>query len=349
MMLRLYAICLALLFLRSHRLVSGFRAVAPSMQRASYARHCCSRIAKKKSGDGPSPLCSQLRRTRSLCLSESALETAHDDDPAARKLRLAAGMSFLTGLANVKFIWEFQIFATMLTGNLLKVSRSIAEQQLAMTLSFASVFACYMGGVACSRMMRHKPPKSILRITGVTVATLFVAADLLYYRSTKARWIPVSMLAAGYGMINSIGTDFTGTLTFVVTGHLTKLTHFATDWLVERKPFTPSDQALAKQSAVVTGGFFGGALVACLLNAEDLLFHRGIFSVVGMLYGLLFVSYDGKRIKRWWKRRQIPDMSAIQVVVNDEVISRDAVLEEKDVLVAAAAQTNSTVPPLAKK
>jgi len=286
-------------------------------------------------------------------------ETDHDD-PARSKRRLAAGLAFLAGFSNVAFMWEFQTFATMLTGNLLRLTRSIVEHQHVLTLYYVSVFASYLGGVTCLRLMRHKQPKTILRFTAVAVAVMHMAADVLYFGGGSSaaaavgiqrKWLPITLLSACYGMINSASTDFAGTLAFVVTGHFTKLTHLVTDWIVERKPFTAVDTALAKQSGAVVGGFFGGALVALYLNSRNVLFQRGMFSMVGLMYGLIFVSYDGKRIKRWWKRRQVPDMAVIQVVVNDEVISdagtaaaiMNMTLSPEDELVMSGPIANATI------
>ena len=267
---------------------------------------------------------------------------ADQQDPmaaAARKRRLAAGMAFLTGMADIIFLFEFQTFSTMLTGNSLRLCIAMVESKLALTLYFCSVFASYLAGIASVRLMRKKPSKTILWTAGAAVSALFIGADLLYYLPSTAtaaaavtrNWIPVSMLAAGFGLVNAVGTDFAGTLTFVVTGHLTKLTHLFTDCYVERKTLSGLDRAFAKQSLSVVGGFFGGGLVASFLHARHLLIQKGTISALGVLY----VSYEGQRIKRWWRRRNFREMSVVEVFVNDEIINEGEGLVTKG---------NATIP-----
>ena len=159
------------------------------------------------------------------------------------------------------------------------------------------------------------------------------------------------MIALAYGAINSMGTDFAGTLTFVVTGHVTKLTHLATDVIVENKALTEADTVAAQQCVSVIGGFFVGALASFYLLSKKLLLQRGFFSMLGIAYAIVFFSYDGRRVKRWWKRRQIPEMmidppKIEYVQANEkeafaEAVS-DAISEEKDVVVVFA--NNSTRP-----
>jgi len=269
-----------------------------------------------------------------------------DVDPIVRKRRLATAMAYLTGVSDVALSLQFQTFATMLTGNLMWLSRAVVERNLGTTLYYVSVFMSYMTGLSLVRLMRKREPKTILKSTGAAVMALFVGADFLFYGAGFSRWIPVCLLAMAFGGINSIGTDFAGTLTFVVTGHVTRLTHLVTDCCVERKEMTEADITAAKQCVAVTGGFFAGALTAFLLLTRNMLLRQGLWTTLGMGYGLLFFSYDGRRIKRWWKRRQVPEMMVtpptIEVVETSDTLSEkdavaaavnDAISEEKDVVV----------------
>ena len=277
-----------------------------------------------------------------------------DVDPVVRKRRLATSMAYLTGLSDVALSLQFQTFATMLTGNLMWLSRALMERNLQTTLYYTSVFASYLAGLSLVRLMRKKNPKTILRITGAATMALFLGADMLFYGAGLSRWIPVCMLSAAYGGINSMGTDFAGTLTFVVTGHLTRLAHLLTDLFVERKIMTEADVTAAKQSVGVTGGFFAGALTGFYLLSRNLLLRQGFFTTLGVCYGILFFSYDGRRIKRWWKRRQVPEMMikppSIEVVQTSDALEgkeavaaavSDAISEEKDVVVVVV--NNSTL------
>jgi uncharacterized membrane protein YoaK (UPF0700 family) len=189
-------------------------------------------------------------------------------------------LAFFTGLADVALSLQFQTFATMLTGNLLWLSRAFVEQNVPTIFYYFSVLCSYMTGLSISRCLRDKDGTTILRTVGTGVMALFVGADWLYYGLNFSRWIPVCMLALAYGGINSMGTDFAGTLTFVVTGHFTKMTHLATDVIIEGKPLTEADVVAAQQCVSVIGGFSAGALMAFYLLSKKLLLRRGFFSVL---------------------------------------------------------------------
>ena len=332
---------MTLMLLRQQSSVKGFH-VAPSTTR---------RVHRPLSP----PISDYYARTIPL----SVWSISSEVDPNTRKRRLALWMAYLTGLSDVALSLQFQTFASMMTGNLMWLSRAVMERNTQTMLYYVSVFASYMTGLSLVRLMRNREPRTILRRTGAAVVALFVGADVLFYGAGFSRWIPVCMLAAAYGGINSMGTDFAGTLTFVVTGHVTRLTHLVTDLLVEQKPLkqlTEPEVLAAKQCLAVSGGFFAGALTAFYLLSRNLLLRQGFFSTLGMGYGLLFFSYDGRRIQRWWKRRQVPDMMiappTIEVVrATDALEEKDAVkgavinavAEEKDVVVIVV-NDNSTLP-----
>jgi Protein of unknown function (DUF1275) len=261
---------------------------------------------------------------------DTILHKILDDESAAhqRKRRLAVRMAFLTGMTDVALTCQFQSFCTMLTGALLWVTKSVVQVQLETMRYFGCIILCYMSGIALARTLRHvvivdEPSasaaaavskhnnnKRLLRMVGMLVMVLFTAADVSFYTLHTSRIVPMTLLAVAYGLINSMGTDFAGTLTFVVTGHLTKLTHMLTDSVVERlrnKPniHSAANAEAAKMSLQVLGGFSAGALVAFYLHLRhDLLLRRGIFTLLGAGYGALFYTFDGQRIRHWWHRRE---------------------------------------------
>lgn len=335
---------LSVLFLIQHPVCFVAFQLPPPRQLAR-SRDSSSTLRRPKSGSFP-------KRIRSHDV-ELFVSIHNEVDPVIRKRRLATWMAFFTGMADVALSLQFQTFATMLTGNLLWLSRAVAERNVPTVLYYISVVLSYMTGLSISRCLRNQAPKTILRTVGTAVMALFVGADWLYYSLGFSRWIPVCMIALAYGAINSMGTDFAGTLTFVVTGHVTKLTHLATDMIVEDKSLTEADTVAAQQCFSVIGGFFVGALASFYLLSKKLLLKRGFFSMLGIAYGVVFFSYDGRRVKRWWKRRQIPEMMVdppkIEYVQANEQEAfaeavSEAISEEKNVVVVFA--NNSTQPPL---
>jgi uncharacterized membrane protein YoaK (UPF0700 family) len=75
--------------------------------------------------------------------------------------------------------------------------------------------------------------------------------------------------------------EVAGSLTFVITGHMTRLVNQA----VHRTSRTAGRKKLYSlvQNAAIIGGFFGGALFASFLKARQILFKFGIISCLGTL------------------------------------------------------------------
>lgn len=86
----------------------------------------------------------------------------------------------------------------------------------------------------------------------------------------------------------------TGTLTFVITGHMTRLTNTVVDrWsrTAGRKELT---SAATKKEMVVVLSFVGGAMMGCAARAGMLharIWNRS-FTIMGILYGMLFLWQD---------------------------------------------------------
>mmetsp|Transcript_34718 Transcript_34718/g.64031 ORF Transcript_34718/g.64031 Transcript_34718/m.64031 type:complete len:131 (-) Transcript_34718:101-493(-) len=114
------------------------------------------------------------------------------------------------------------------------------------------------------------------------------------------------MLSAAFAVINSVGSEVGGTLTFVLTGHMTKLTALGVDRVSRtagRKNLTDGDKSAAARCLLVIGAFFRGALWACGLAARaPRLIERGAFSAMGLLYGLTFLWQDRENLGAWWLR-----------------------------------------------
>lgn len=223
------------------------------------------------------------------------------------KKRLALGMAFMTGWADVFLLLKFETFATMMTGNAMKMALALVESQYRNVAYFASVIVSYVLGLAAFRRTDLTLKEKTLGASAFVVAGLFIGADVCYATTGGARWIPIMLLSLAFGIINSVGTEVAGTLTFVVTGHMTKLTNQVVDrWsrTAGRKPLTAQAKLAAVENSAVLFGFFGGALFAGFLASRGLVHKSGIFSVMGILYGLLFLWQDMEALGgAWWKRK----------------------------------------------
>lgn len=213
-------------------------------------------------------------------------------------------MAFLTGWADVALVVRYNTFATMMTGNTIRMAQAFGEQRFRDVGYYISVIASYLLGLVVFRKTNLSLKERSMSACALVVTTLFVASDCIHCSYGGARWIPVMLLASAFGIVNSVGSEVAGTITFTTTGHLTKLTNQIVDRLSRtagRKKLTPTDRVAAIQNAIVILGFFGGALWACLLRSFKVLKFE--FAVMGCLYGILFLWQDMESLGgAWWLR-----------------------------------------------
>jgi uncharacterized membrane protein YoaK (UPF0700 family) len=217
------------------------------------------------------------------------------------KNRLAAVCSFLTGWADVALFLRHKTFATMMTGNTLWLAQALVEQRYRLVGYYSSVIASYLMGLVVFRKTDLSLKQRTMPVSAALVASLFVASEVLHFAGVPS--IPVCLLALGFGIVNSVGAEVTGSLTFVVTGHMTKLTHQLVDRLLSRKQKAMDPKAVI-QSLTVILGFLGGALWAFLIHKVLLRQFHMEFSVLGISYGLLFLWQDMESLGgAWWLRK----------------------------------------------
>lgn len=217
------------------------------------------------------------------------------------------GMAFLTGIADLALFSKYKSFATMMTGNTMWMALALMEQRFMDVGYYASVILSYLTGVSIFRRSDLALKKKTLPLAAILVGGLFVGSDIVF-NIYQHRWIPMMMLAMGFGISNSVGQEAAGTLTFVITGHMSRLVNQIVDRVSRtagRSKLTLKDKQAFVQNASVIGGFFAGAFVAGILKAKGLLVEKvGIFSAIGLSYAALFLwKYMGSLGGASWKRK----------------------------------------------
>jgi len=244
-----------------------------------------------------------------LSMSTAAAQQAPSAAKADRKKRLAAGMAFLTGWADVFLFNKYRTFCTMMTGNTMWMANAVIEQNLTNVGYYMSVICSYLCGLVIFRHADMRFKEKTMKFCAILVSFLFVGSDVWYhYLTNGSRWVAAMMLACGYGVINSVGMEETGTLTFVITGHMTKLVNQLIDRVSRtagRLKMNDGQKFAFKQNIAVVSCFFAGAMWACyLINRRQLLNSFGVFSAIGVLYSLLFFGQDMESLGgAWWLRK----------------------------------------------
>ena len=228
-----------------------------------------------------------------------------------------------------------------MTGNTLWMAHALVQHRFVNVAYYASVIGSYVAGLVLYRKISTpsneqvsdsefgRPPirsSSKYPLYALIVTSLFLLSDLLYAQ-TKSTWIPTSLLAAAFGLVNSVATQATGgTLTFVVTGAMTKLTNQLTDMLSSPNKqrfllvdLEPNERTQLNQNAMVLLGFFGGAAWATVFQSAasvSSLLSTYQLSVIGALFGSMFVRMylketskfaplaNDHRLISWLRRRR---------------------------------------------
>jgi hypothetical protein len=226
--------------------------------------------------------------------------------------QLTTALAFLTGVADVFLIRKYQTFCTMMTGNTMWMMKAATECQFSLVGYYVAVISSYIAGLIIFRKAEMTwKTQSLGRFCAPFVTISFLLADFWSSRNAAIRWPAATLLSASYGIINSVGSEMAGALAFVVTGHMTKLTHVLTDRFSKQagnKPIADKDKSTLLQSSLIIVGFAAGAFVACalLFKRPHLLDQWGAFTALGILYGSLFVWQDRESIQAWWLAHRSP-------------------------------------------
>lgn len=221
------------------------------------------------------------------------------------KKRVATFMAFMTGWADFLLFTKYKFFATMMTGNSMWMMSALVDARFRDVGFYASVIASYIFGVGLFRRaeLSYKE-KALSGLFAPVVTACFLLSDYMTMINPACRWIPALMLAFSWGIINSVGSEVTGTLIFVVTGAMTRFSNM----IVDRISRTAGRKKISKEALMmslsVIGGFWLGAGWSVWLNKNaPQLTKYGVFSIIGGIYGSLFLYLDREQLGAWWSRK----------------------------------------------
>jgi len=240
-----------------------------------------------------------FRTTSSLSMAASV---AAEQPKSTYKKRIAIFMAFMTGWADFMFIKKYNFFATMMTGNSMKMAWALVDGRIRDTFFFLSIIASYIFGVGIYRRVELSfKDQSLNGLFAPIVAGCFLCSDYLSWIKPSCTFIPAILLSFAWAIINSVGSEVTGTLMFVVTGAMTRLSNM----IVDRISRTAGRKKIPKEgflmSLSVIGGFILGAgWSAFLTKKAPKLTTYGAFSIMGGIYGLLFLWLDREELGAWW-------------------------------------------------
>jgi hypothetical protein len=164
--------------------------------------------------------CLSMSATSASVATTTAIVTASTKARQfAYKKRFAIIMAFMTGWADFIFVKKFNFFPTMMTGNSLKMSYAMVDGRVIDVFFYLSIIFSYMMGVGIFRRaeLSYKD-KALNGLFAPLVTICFLMSDCLSWMNPSSKFVPAMLLSLAWGVINSVGSEVTGTLIFVVTG-----------------------------------------------------------------------------------------------------------------------------------
>ena len=143
-----------------------------------------------------------------------------------QKRILGIAMAMTTGFADISVYTKFQCFCTMMTGNLIWLGRSLVHGQVRNSLYYSSLIFSYVMGLVAFRVFRtnkesqlskyysilsEKWKMRLLPKCAVTIVSIMAVANI-FLNTTGMTWLPLTLTAFCFGIINSVGTQYTGSL-----------------------------------------------------------------------------------------------------------------------------------------
>ena len=192
-----------------------------------------------------------------------------------------------------------------MTGNSMWMMNALVDARFRDVAFYASIIASYIFGVGLFRRaeLSYKE-KALSGLFAPVVTVCFLLSDYLTMLNPSTRWLPALMLAFSWGIINSVGSEVTGTLVFVVTGAMTRFSNMIVDRISRTAGRKKITQEAIMMSLSVIGGFWLGAGWSVWLNKNaPQLTKYGVFSIIGGVYGILFLWLDREQLGAWWTRK----------------------------------------------
>ena len=203
---------------------------------------------------------------------------------------LIVSVAFLAGWTNVFLQKHFSCYVSMMTGNTFKLSAKAANLDADGMPLLAITILCFGMGCAGFKYLDLRNKNRSGMVAASFVFALFALVDVLRRGSpqTTSSW-SLPLLAAASGVVNSFSSDRAGLTTFVVTGHLMKLSNdFAVFCFGGMGLQQRNDVA---RSLLVVGSFCAGVVCGTCT------FHRGWlellpFTAIGAAHMLVMVGYE---------------------------------------------------------
>ena len=203
-------------------------------------------------------------------------------------LFFSSSMAALAGCSHVICIKRFQIYAAMMTGNIIGFGVAVAEGDMSEAKFRLSLIGSFFSGTICARSLESRSlckDKQHHKVVASLAVGMFAIADRIPDSKIK-----LALLSAAYGLVYATANyALNATITQLMTGHVTKLGAAISDRVGStNRCFNSGTVTSFSILASFTIGCAIGAKIFMAINQE-----KPIFTIIGAIYAILLILFRG--------------------------------------------------------
>eukprot|EP00434_Breviolum_minutum_P022210 symbB.v1.2.019605.t1/scaffold1611.1/size109513/11 len=225
---------------------------------------------------------------------------------------IATLFAVVAGYADVVSLVRYQVFASILTGNVIwlgRVSVDPRSDDQHTGWYYVAVCASFALGAFLHRVCELRWPNRGGSIASIPLALLMLMAEVAYivtessFHETYLRWTVV-LVAPLFGVIAAAcSTGRMGTHTTMVTGHILALMSIVANIVFLRK-FSTAERRKSIMSVLVIAGTIAGACAGSFALVKVVVHHVLLFPVPFVIYALLWLHDHLAKPRSLIKRAQ---------------------------------------------
>ena len=197
-------------------------------------------------------------------------------------------MAFLSAAGDVISSKRHGMYASMMTGNWLRMASSVAEMRWMDTFRSFSVICSYMIGIGLFRtiLQRQKTKKETTSTTRTTtvVAPISMMIMLCGEFFGNKPLLAMPLLAMAGGLVNAATSHAAGgTIVFAMTGHMAKICAAIGDFFENGGSWNKG----IGDSVLALGWFFVGTVTTTVVWNQGLVSIKPWFAILGLAYAAI--------------------------------------------------------------
>ena len=199
-----------------------------------------------------------------------------------------SSMAALAGCSHVLCIKRFEVYAAMMTGNIIGLGVAMAEGNMSEAKFRLSLIGSFFSGTICARSLESRSlstDKQHHKVVAPIAVGILAIADRIPDNHKKK----LVLLSAAYGLVYATANKaLNATITQLMTGHLTKLGAAISDRVgsTNSRFFNTGTVTSFSILASFTVGCALGARIFMAVNQE-----KPIFTIIGAIYAVLLILF----------------------------------------------------------